>query len=75
MDGIEFHSSDNQVYGPYGGNGGSLFESSKADCYLSYLSGAAGAWIDSLTFHFICDIGGTKKNCKLGVAILTIEIY
>ena len=62
------------MYGPYGGDGGSLFESSKADCYLSYLSGAAGAWIDSLTFHFLCDIGGTKKICKSGVAILTLEI-
>ena len=58
VDGIEFHSSDSQVYGPYGGNGGSPFESSQPHCYLSYLSGAAGAWLDSLTFHFICDIGG-----------------
>ena len=54
IDAIEFISSDGQVYGPYGGNGGEPFVSARPNCELSYLSGKSGSHVDSLTLHYEC---------------------
>ena len=54
IDAIEFISSDGQVYGPYGGNGGEPFVSARPNCKLSYLSGKSGSHVDSLTLHYEC---------------------
>ena len=54
IDAIEFISSDDQVYGPYGGNGGGPFVSAQPGCKLAYLSGKSGSSVDSLTLHYEC---------------------
>ena len=54
IDAIEFISSDDQVYGPYGGNGGGPFVSARPNCKLAYLSGKSGSHVDSLTLHYEC---------------------
>ena len=52
---MEFISSDNQVFGPFGGTGGEVWVASYPDCKLAYLSGASQSRLDSLTLHFECE--------------------
>ena len=54
-DSLEFISSDNQVFGPFGGTGGEVWVASYPDCKLAYLSGASQSRLDSLTLHFECE--------------------
>ena len=55
-DSLQFISSDNQVYGPFGGTGGHVWVASYPDCKLAYLSGASQDRLDSLTLHFECEL-------------------
>ena len=54
IDQIEFFTAMGQVYGPYGGTGGTKWSVSRPTCELVYFSGSAGSRIDSLTLHWEC---------------------
>ena len=56
IDTIEFISSDDLVYGPYGPYGAQppAFVSAQPVCKLAYLSGRSGWYVDSLTLHYKC---------------------
>ena len=57
IDWIEFRSSDNVTYGPYGDEsmkGGSPYHFSHWNCQLAYFSGTTDDLLDSLTFHSNC---------------------
>ena len=54
IDALEFISSDTNIYGPYGGSGGSTWTSAHPGCTLAYLSGAATDVLDSLKLHYLC---------------------
>ena len=53
--GMEFICSDGSVYGPFGGSGGSPWVSAHPGCVLSYISGASGQFVDSISFHYLCE--------------------
>lgn len=52
---MEFICSDGSVYGPFGGSGGSPWVSAHPGCALSYISGASGQFLDSISFHYLCE--------------------
>ena len=54
IDWIKFQSSDNIIYGPFGGDGGDYYKFSHPNCRLAYLSGRSGDWLDQLIFYFDC---------------------
>ena len=57
IDSIEFVSSDNISYGPYGGTGGDPWSSEHPGCKLAYFSGSVGDALDSLTLFYECKAG------------------
>ena len=54
VDRIEFLTYKGEFYGPWGGNGGSVFHATRPQCKLAYMSGNAGKWVDSITLHWEC---------------------
>merc|ERR1712025_164544 len=54
IDELEFITDDGALLGPVGGGGGANWVSTFPGCYLAYLSGSAGDWLDSITLHWEC---------------------